>query len=73
MVMQRGLSFISFMVVGEEDDWGGEICSHTFLSIISFMSSRCIPILNMSPSTSLHTFYHIHTHTHTHEWMDALT
>lgn len=46
----------SFMDVGVEDECGGEICLHTFLSIISFMSSRFIPILNMSPSTSLHRF-----------------
>lgn len=55
--MQRTLGFtcsISVMGVGVEDKWGGEICSHTFLSIISLMSSRCIPILKMSPSTSLH-------------------
>lgn len=60
MAKQRGLGLtcsISFMGVGVEDECGGEICSHTFLSIISFMSSRCIPILNMSPSASLHTFF----------------
>lgn len=59
--MQRGAGFTcsaSLVCVGVEDEWGGEICAHTFPSIISFMSSRCIPILKMSPSTSLHTFQH---------------
>lgn len=54
------------MGVGVEDEGGGEICSNTFLSIISFMSSRYIPILNMSPSTNLHTCKedtHMHIHT----------
>lgn len=62
--MQRGVTCGgSFTDVGVEDEWGGEICSHTFLSIISLMSSRFIPILNISPSTSLHRLWHTHTHT----------
>lgn len=52
--MQRGfISSRSLTEVGVEEEQGGEICSHTFLSIISLMSSRCIPILKMSPSTCL--------------------
>lgn len=42
-------------IVGVEDGWGTDICSYTFLSIISLMSSRFIPILKMSPSSCLHT------------------
>lgn len=62
--MQRGVTCRGFFTdVGVEDEWGGEICSHTFLSIISLMSSRFIPILNISPSTSLRG---CGTHTHTH-------
>lgn len=63
--MHRGVTCsVSLTDVGVEDEWGGEICSRTFLSIISFMSSRVIPILNIAPSTSLCKLWHMHTHTH---------
>lgn len=62
--MDRGVTCSGSLTdVGVEDECGGEICSHTFLSIISFMSSRFIPILNISPSTSLRKLWHTHTHT----------
>lgn len=52
--MHRGfISRMSLKDVGVEEEQGRETCSHMFLSIISLMSSRCIPILKMSPSTCL--------------------
>lgn len=68
--MQRGVTCSGSLTdVGVEDECGGEICSHTFLSIISFMSSRFIPILNISPSTSLCKLWHMHTHVK--QWRDT--